>query len=61
MVRDGVQVIEFHREQRNLEDAFIDVVGAGDDLNGTTASLGVVGAGGGRRPECDRSDRRGGR
>jgi ABC-2 type transport system ATP-binding protein len=27
MVRDGLQVIEFHREQRNLEDAFIDILG----------------------------------
>jgi ABC-2 type transport system ATP-binding protein len=27
MVRDGVQVVEFHREQRNLEDAFIDILG----------------------------------
>ena len=25
MVRDGVPVIEFHREERNLEDAFIDI------------------------------------
>ena len=27
MVREGVRVIEFHREQRNLEDAFIDILG----------------------------------
>ena len=27
MVKDGLRVIEFHREQRNLEDAFIDIVG----------------------------------
>ena len=27
MVRDGVRVTEFHREQRNLEDAFIDILG----------------------------------
>lgn len=27
MVRDGVRVIEFHREERNLEDAFIDILG----------------------------------
>jgi ABC-2 type transport system ATP-binding protein len=27
MVRDGLRVIEFHREQRKLEDAFIDIVG----------------------------------
>jgi len=26
MVRDGLEVVEFHREQRNLEDAFIDIV-----------------------------------
>jgi len=26
MVRDGLRVIEFHREQRNLEDAFIDML-----------------------------------
>lgn len=27
MVRDGLRVTEFHREQRNLEDAFIDILG----------------------------------
>lgn len=27
MIKDGLQVIEFHKEQRNLEDAFIDIVG----------------------------------
>ena len=27
MVRDGVPVVEFHREQRKLEDAFIDILG----------------------------------
>ncbi len=27
MVNEGVPVIEFHREQRNLEDAFIDILG----------------------------------
>jgi ABC-2 type transport system ATP-binding protein len=27
MVRDGMRVTEFHREQRNLEDAFIDILG----------------------------------
>lgn len=27
MVRDGLQIVEFHREQRNLEDAFIDILG----------------------------------
>ncbi len=26
MIRDGLRVIEFHREQRNLEDAFIDML-----------------------------------
>ena len=27
MVKDGLQVTEFHKEQRNLEDAFIDMLG----------------------------------
>jgi len=27
MVSEGLQVIEFHREERNLEDAFIDILG----------------------------------
>jgi ABC-2 type transport system ATP-binding protein len=27
MVRDGLRITEFHREQRNLEDAFIDIIG----------------------------------
>jgi ABC-2 type transport system ATP-binding protein len=27
MIRDGLRVIEYHREQRNLEDAFIDMIG----------------------------------
>ena len=27
MIKDGLEVIEFHREQRNLEDAFIDMLG----------------------------------
>ncbi len=27
MIRDGLKVIEFHKEQRNLEDAFIDMLG----------------------------------
>lgn len=27
MVRDGLRISEFHREQRNLEDAFIDILG----------------------------------
>jgi ABC-2 type transport system ATP-binding protein len=27
MIKDGLRVIEFHREERNLEDAFIDILG----------------------------------
>jgi len=27
MIKDGLQVTDFHREQRNLEDAFIDMLG----------------------------------
>ena len=27
MIRDGLRVTEYHREQRNLEDAFIDMIG----------------------------------
>ena len=27
MVKDGLQIHEFHKEQRNLEDAFIDMLG----------------------------------
>lgn len=27
MIRDGLQVTEFHREERNLEDAFIEILG----------------------------------
>jgi len=27
MVKDGLRITEFHREQRNLEDAFIDMLG----------------------------------
>jgi len=27
LIRDGLQVTEFHREERNLEDAFIDILG----------------------------------
>jgi ABC-2 type transport system ATP-binding protein len=27
MVNEGLPVIEFHREERNLEDAFIDILG----------------------------------
>jgi len=26
MIKDGLQVTEFHKEQRNLEDAFIDII-----------------------------------
>jgi ABC-2 type transport system ATP-binding protein len=27
MIKDGLKVVEFHKEQRNLEDAFIDMLG----------------------------------
>ena len=27
MVKDGLKITEFHREERNLEDAFIDMLG----------------------------------
>jgi ABC-2 type transport system ATP-binding protein len=27
MIKDGLKVVEFHREERNLEDAFIDILG----------------------------------
>ena len=27
MIKDGLRITEFHREQRNLEDAFIDILG----------------------------------
>jgi ABC-2 type transport system ATP-binding protein len=27
MIKDGLRVVEFHKEQRNLEDAFIDILG----------------------------------
>lgn len=27
MVKDGLRIVEFHKEQRNLEDAFIDMLG----------------------------------
>ncbi len=27
MVQEGIPVLEFHREERNLEDAFIDILG----------------------------------
>ena len=26
MVKDGLSITEFHKEQRNLEDAFIDII-----------------------------------
>ncbi len=31
MVKDGLEVIEFHREERNLEDAFIDILSRIED------------------------------
>ena len=27
MIKDGLKVVEFHKQERNLEDAFIDIVG----------------------------------
>ncbi len=33
MVRDGLRITEFHREERNLEDAFIDILGKIDEGN----------------------------
>jgi ABC-2 type transport system ATP-binding protein len=27
MIKDGLKITEFHREERNLEDAFIDMLG----------------------------------
>ncbi|MBK1791723.1 ABC transporter ATP-binding protein [Persicirhabdus sediminis] len=33
MLRDGLEVTEFHREQRNLEDAFIDMLGSLEEAN----------------------------
>jgi hypothetical protein len=27
MIQDGLPVVEFHREERKLEDAFIEIVG----------------------------------
>jgi ABC-2 type transport system ATP-binding protein len=35
MVTDGLPVIEFHREERNLEDAFIDMLGTLDKQRNT--------------------------
>ena len=44
MVRDGVRVTEFHREQRNLEDAFIDILGRieGEDASAAAEILGTA-------------------
>ena len=28
MISDGLQVVEFHREERKLEDAFIEILGS---------------------------------
>ncbi len=39
MIRDGLQVVEFHREQRNLEDAFIDILGKIEQGNAQAAVL----------------------
>lgn len=36
MIRDGLHIIEFHREQRNLEDAFIDMIDKFDTTAPTT-------------------------
>jgi ABC-2 type transport system ATP-binding protein len=38
MVKDGMKICEFHREERNLEDAFIDMLGKIErgDIAGTT-------------------------
>ena len=38
MINDGLEVIEFHREERRLEDAFIDILGGADKarLSGPT-------------------------
>jgi len=33
MIRDGLRITEFHREERNLEDAFIDILGKIDQGN----------------------------
>jgi len=35
MIKDGLRITEFHREERNLEDAFIDILGRLD--SGQTA------------------------
>jgi ABC-2 type transport system ATP-binding protein len=34
MIKDGLSVTEFHKEQRNLEDAFIDILGQIEGGNG---------------------------
>ncbi len=40
MVREGLRVTEFHREERNLEDAFIDILGQIEEgASGLTPSL----------------------
>ena len=31
MIREGIQITEFHREERNLEDAFIDILSRIDE------------------------------
>ena len=45
MVSEGIPVIGFHREERNLEDAFIDMLGR-IESGGTAGNGGVVGGGG---------------
>jgi ABC-2 type transport system ATP-binding protein len=37
MIQDGLPVTEFHREERNLEDAFIDMLGKLESKNATPA------------------------
>jgi ABC-2 type transport system ATP-binding protein len=37
MVKDGLRITEFHREERNLEDAFIDILGRLDSGNMPTS------------------------
>ena len=45
MINDGLEVIEFHREERRLEDAFIDILGGADKarLSGPTPAPGTFG------------------
>ncbi len=38
MIKDGLKVVEFHKEQRNLEDAFIDMLGRIDRGEGALPS-----------------------